>query len=155
MALFSECKDRYARKLLDTADIVREAIFRQLLPSTVPSFWRSRASAFITSFRLFEAVFQRGRTFLTPTDRKSFYPARLYNATGEARQTQIAEAVVITAAWMSGELGKTCDRAQPHCHTVCLPRQNRSAMLHKCTEILRPNSCTNGEDDCDATWPPL
>ena len=29
MALFSECTDRYAQKLLDTADIVREAIFRQ------------------------------------------------------------------------------------------------------------------------------
>ena len=30
MALFSECTDRYAQKLLDTADIVREAILRQL-----------------------------------------------------------------------------------------------------------------------------
>jgi hypothetical protein len=30
MALFSECTDRYAQKTLDTADIVREAIFRQL-----------------------------------------------------------------------------------------------------------------------------
>ena len=30
MALFSECTDRYAQKLLDTADIVREAIFQQL-----------------------------------------------------------------------------------------------------------------------------
>ncbi len=30
MALFFECTDRYAQKLLDTADIVREAIFRQL-----------------------------------------------------------------------------------------------------------------------------
>ena len=30
MALFSECTDRYARKILDTADIVREAILRQL-----------------------------------------------------------------------------------------------------------------------------
>ena len=30
MALFSECTDRYAQKLLDTADIVREAIYRQL-----------------------------------------------------------------------------------------------------------------------------
>jgi hypothetical protein len=30
MALFSECTDRYAQKLLDTADIVREAMFRQL-----------------------------------------------------------------------------------------------------------------------------
>jgi hypothetical protein len=29
MALFSECTDRYAQKLLDTADIVREAMFRQ------------------------------------------------------------------------------------------------------------------------------
>jgi hypothetical protein len=28
MALFSECTDRYAQKLLDTADIVREAIFQ-------------------------------------------------------------------------------------------------------------------------------
>ncbi len=30
MALFSECTDRYAQKLLDTADIVREAMFHQL-----------------------------------------------------------------------------------------------------------------------------
>jgi hypothetical protein len=30
MALFSECTDRYAQKLLDTADIVREAILHQL-----------------------------------------------------------------------------------------------------------------------------
>ncbi len=29
MALFSECSLEYASKLLDTADIVREAIFRQ------------------------------------------------------------------------------------------------------------------------------
>ena len=29
MALFSECTDRYAQKTLDTADIVREAIFQQ------------------------------------------------------------------------------------------------------------------------------
>jgi hypothetical protein len=29
MALFSECTDRYAQKLLDTADIVRDAIYRQ------------------------------------------------------------------------------------------------------------------------------
>jgi hypothetical protein len=33
MALFSECTDRYAQKLLDTADIVREAIYRQLVLS--------------------------------------------------------------------------------------------------------------------------
>ena len=31
MALFSECTDRYAQRLLDTADIVREAILQQLL----------------------------------------------------------------------------------------------------------------------------
>ena len=30
MALFYECMLKYARKLLDTADIVREAILRQL-----------------------------------------------------------------------------------------------------------------------------
>ncbi len=30
MALFSECSLRCARKVLDTADIVREAIFHQL-----------------------------------------------------------------------------------------------------------------------------
>ena len=29
MALFSECTDRYAQKLLDTAGIVREAMFQQ------------------------------------------------------------------------------------------------------------------------------
>jgi hypothetical protein len=31
MALFSECMHRYAQKLLDTADIVREAMLRQQL----------------------------------------------------------------------------------------------------------------------------
>ena len=30
MALLSECTDRYAQKLLDTADIVRDVIFRKL-----------------------------------------------------------------------------------------------------------------------------
>jgi hypothetical protein len=30
MALFSECSPKCARKVLDTADIVREAMFRQL-----------------------------------------------------------------------------------------------------------------------------
>ncbi len=35
MALFSECTDRYAQKLLDTADIVREAMFRQLSLRTI------------------------------------------------------------------------------------------------------------------------
>jgi hypothetical protein len=35
MALFSECTDRYAQKLLDTADIVREAIYRQLSVGTL------------------------------------------------------------------------------------------------------------------------
>jgi len=34
MALFSECTDRYAQKMLDTADIVREAMFRQLTSTT-------------------------------------------------------------------------------------------------------------------------
>jgi hypothetical protein len=29
MALFSECTDRYAQKLLDTADIVRDAMLRR------------------------------------------------------------------------------------------------------------------------------
>ncbi len=33
MALFSECTDSYAQKLLDTADIVREAMLRQLAVS--------------------------------------------------------------------------------------------------------------------------
>ena len=44
MALFSECTESYAQKLLDTADIVREAILRQATkntphhrPATVPS----------------------------------------------------------------------------------------------------------------------
>ncbi len=44
MALFSECTDRYAQKLLDTADIVRDVMLRQVLlrrttdtyPSTPP-----------------------------------------------------------------------------------------------------------------------
>jgi hypothetical protein len=30
MALFSECTERYAQNMLDTADIVREAMLRQL-----------------------------------------------------------------------------------------------------------------------------
>jgi len=30
MALFSECRRRCAQKLLDTADIVREAIYQQI-----------------------------------------------------------------------------------------------------------------------------
>ena len=30
MALFSECTDRYAQKMLDTADIVRDAMLQQL-----------------------------------------------------------------------------------------------------------------------------
>jgi hypothetical protein len=30
MARSSECTDRYAQKVLDTADIVREAIYRQM-----------------------------------------------------------------------------------------------------------------------------
>ena len=36
MALFSECTDSYAQKLLDTADIVREAILRQLTRRLCP-----------------------------------------------------------------------------------------------------------------------
>jgi hypothetical protein len=34
MALFFECTDRYAQNMLDTADIVREAIFRHLAGSS-------------------------------------------------------------------------------------------------------------------------
>jgi hypothetical protein len=37
MALFSECTDRYAQKLLDTADIVREAILQQLSKEMSPN----------------------------------------------------------------------------------------------------------------------
>jgi hypothetical protein len=37
MALFSERTDRYAQKLLDTADIVREAIFQQFGDDVAPS----------------------------------------------------------------------------------------------------------------------
>jgi hypothetical protein len=33
MALFSECMNKYAQNMLDTADIVREAILRQLRTS--------------------------------------------------------------------------------------------------------------------------
>ncbi|MGA8814903.1 MAG: hypothetical protein WB523_20320, partial [Candidatus Sulfotelmatobacter sp.] len=40
MALFSECSLKCVRKLLDTADIVRDAIFRQLVGSQT---WRSTA----------------------------------------------------------------------------------------------------------------
>jgi len=42
MALFSECSLKCARKVLDTADIVREAIFHQL-----PAQEASKCSAFI------------------------------------------------------------------------------------------------------------
>jgi len=35
MALFFECMPQCARKLLDTADIVREAMFRQLTGEVV------------------------------------------------------------------------------------------------------------------------
>ena len=35
MALFSECTGRYAQNLLDTADIVREAISHQLRTQTI------------------------------------------------------------------------------------------------------------------------
>jgi hypothetical protein len=37
MALFSECSLECARKVLDTADIVREAMFQQLSGSQVVS----------------------------------------------------------------------------------------------------------------------
>jgi hypothetical protein len=37
MARSSECTDRYAQKVLDTADIVREAIYQQLR-SGAPTF---------------------------------------------------------------------------------------------------------------------
>src|ERR1700690_1816714 len=36
MALFSECTDRYVQKLLDTADIVREAMLQQRFGATIP-----------------------------------------------------------------------------------------------------------------------
>ena len=36
MALFSECTDRYAQKTLDTADIVREAMFHQSGAPSLP-----------------------------------------------------------------------------------------------------------------------
>ena len=35
MALFPECMPQYAQKVLDTADIVRDAIFRQQRTRTV------------------------------------------------------------------------------------------------------------------------
>ena len=38
MALFSECSLKCARKMLDTADIVREAIFHQLSSPLVENF---------------------------------------------------------------------------------------------------------------------
>ena len=37
MALFSECTDRYAQKLLDTADIVREAMLRRQCFEMLPT----------------------------------------------------------------------------------------------------------------------
>jgi hypothetical protein len=50
MALFSECTDRYAQKLLDTADIVREAMFQQLTIASVwPTFHNFPEARFSTS----------------------------------------------------------------------------------------------------------
>jgi hypothetical protein len=43
MALFSECTDRYAQKLLDTADIVREAIYHSSRKSLESQLQRSIA----------------------------------------------------------------------------------------------------------------
>ena len=45
MALFSECTDRYAQKLLDTADIVREAIYHQLMLPNSPALSLARIEA--------------------------------------------------------------------------------------------------------------
>ena len=42
MALFSECTDRYAQKTLDTADIVREAIYQQLPSQMLLTTWVCR-----------------------------------------------------------------------------------------------------------------
>jgi hypothetical protein len=44
MALFSECSLECARKVLDTADIVREAMFRQQLVGTARSRVKCEAS---------------------------------------------------------------------------------------------------------------
>ena len=48
MALFFECTDRYAQNMLDTADIVREAILRQLtqLSARLCFLYRSESSSY-------------------------------------------------------------------------------------------------------------
>ncbi|HEV2716145.1 MAG TPA: hypothetical protein VGU64_12840, partial [Terriglobales bacterium] len=56
---------------------------------------------------------------------------------------------------MLNEPGNTYDRARRRYHTVCFLWQMHSAMPRKRTEILRPNSYTNGGDASDATRPPL
>ncbi len=60
MALFSECTDRYAQKLLDTADIVREAMFQQLTwrvsVSGLPTIQHMSCSPVDTPNRLLESV---------------------------------------------------------------------------------------------------
>lgn len=46
MALFSECMPWSARKVLDTADIVRDAILRQsTMALRIPVRWRARIRA--------------------------------------------------------------------------------------------------------------
>ena len=43
MALFSECTDRYAQNMLDTADIVRDAMFQQGHPRGYADTWERAA----------------------------------------------------------------------------------------------------------------
>jgi hypothetical protein len=53
MAHSSECRDRYAQNSLDTADIVREAIFQQRrIVSESPTTYPATAACSITCDRL-------------------------------------------------------------------------------------------------------
>jgi hypothetical protein len=49
MALFTECAVRYASNLLDTADIVRDAIYRQLTVSVTKSTSKQRPATHFAS----------------------------------------------------------------------------------------------------------
>ena len=66
MALFSECTDRYAQNMLDTADIVREAILQQLRPIQIQRFTNSSTRKKMQSNRNQRANRFGLRTFFRP-----------------------------------------------------------------------------------------
>jgi hypothetical protein len=75
MALFSECTDRYAQKLLDTADIVRDAILRKSTRSYAVNSFRSIDFPLTAKVR-FAPVTARAQLASNP--RKLFLRAMLF-----------------------------------------------------------------------------